>query len=302
MCLALLMPLQASANQLYYNKQHLGGDIKFYYKWQDNKRNVQKLNFALPAYAVDDGAKEFKPINNQDVKNYIFKGIKKYISQKGYRIDVVRNYESFDFRSDGRITRASFNAQVDNVQQQIPRLEKQFFKERMYTVYGNNFMPNHKAIAKKYVSAMRPVASAMSANINTKNSRELVNYVLNFMQSIPYDILKNRYSSNGAGFQTPYGLLLGNRGDCDTKSVAAAAILRNFFPRQRIIMVYVPGHAFVGFNFRNPRSSDEILRIGGTDFILAEPVGPRLASLGTIAESSKALLRSGKYSYQEVPF
>ena len=128
-----------------------------------------------------------------------------------------------------------------------------------------------------------------------------MNYALNFLQNIPYDQLVSRYTSNGAGFQTPYGLLYNNRGDCDTKSVALAAILRNLFPELRIVMVYVPEHAFVGVHFK-PGKKDYALQLGGQPFVLAEPTGPSLAPLGRLDDRALSYLDSGKFSYQEVPF
>jgi hypothetical protein len=183
------------------------------------------------------------------------------------------------------------------------------------SVDDTHIMPDHKRIAQRYVGAMAPLATALknsqgSLNNGNRNGtisgggadpRDLINYIMHFWQSIPYDELENRYTSNGAGFETPYGILAGNKGDCDSKAVALAATLRSLYPNLRLTMVYVPDHAFIGIGLpQGPH--DYALRLGDGTYVLADPTGPSFMNLGQVADHALTALNSGQFSYQEIPF
>lgn len=76
--------------------------------------------------------------------------------------------------------------------------------------------------------------------------------------------------------------------------------MRNIYPRARIIIVQVPGHALVGFNF-GEKTGDKVLRVKRETFVLAEPVGPAVVPLGKISPQALRYLSARDFSYQEMP-
>jgi hypothetical protein len=87
-----------------------------------------------------------------------------------------------------------------------------------------------------------------------------------FIQSIPY----STSTTTDAGFQTPIGMFAQNRGDCDTKSVALAAILRGYGINS--VMVTMPEHMFMGVEI--PASpGDHTFVYRGRRFVSVEPTG-----------------------------
>ena len=68
---------------------------------------------------------------------------------------------------------------------------------------------------------------------------------LGFFQEIPYATLDDK-QRQGGDFLPASALLAQNRGDCDSKAVALAAVLRNFTRFRKLAVVTMPGHAILG--------------------------------------------------------
>ena len=67
----------------------------------------------------------------------------------------------------------------------------------------------------------------------------------------------------------------------------------------RTMMIYTPGHAFIGLGIPST-STDRTLNINGATFVLAEPAGPAILPLGMISPEAEADLRRNQYSYREI--
>lgn len=70
--------------------------------------------------------------------------------------------------------------------------------------------------------------------------------------------------------------------------------MKAMFPRLRIALVFIPGHALIGMNVSH-LADDEKLEIDGLDYTLSEPVGPGLLPFATISDRSKRYVSSGNY-------
>lgn len=302
--MAMLVAQPSWARQYTHKAEYWGYDIQFEYEWEDQHGERQQLSFDLPIDDVERGMQEFQPFDNNDANATAFKAVKEYAKQHSTRgnhitIKPVRSGYSVEYAG------YDADAGAEHIQM-IAKLRDKTFENYMFNHFytridEETIMPDHKRIAQRYVRAMSPVAEAIRAQTKDFTPRQVVNYTLSFFQTIPYDELRSRYTSNGAGFQTPYGLLKYNRGDCDTKSVAMAAVLRNLFPHVRIVMVYVPHHAFIGVHFK-PGENDYALQLGGQPFVLADPTGPALVRIGQVEGRAVGYLSRKEYSYQEIPF
>jgi hypothetical protein len=292
------------AEQIAFTKRSINGKTSFHYKWYDKKRQLQELDFKLPSKYLRESLVAFKPFDNRESNDYVYERMKEHAEKNKSRladVRVKRVRNGFELEANGR-SKTAMEAAIAELKEVSKKAMDEYVDKNYYKYMDEeSIRPDHARIIHQYVPFMRPVAEAISENVHSKNPRDVVNYALSFMQAIPYDILRSRYTSNGAGFQMPYGLLYGNKGDCDTKSVALAAILRNFYPRLRMMMVYVPGHAFVGLAFP-PESGDRVIYLDGQSFVLAEPVGPNQSPLGVVSEQSLSSLSSRDYFYEEVPF
>ena len=297
-----LWVIPSYADQLSFNKSSINGTTSFYYKWRNPSGKIKELSFKLPTKYLRSATNSFKPFDTRISNDYVYKKMKEYTKKhnNNFRnVKVKRVRTGFELEARG--------ASQQEVQRAINEL-KDVSKDAMNEYVHNNYYkyideksirPDHARIARKYVSSMRPVAQAIANEVNSSDLRDRANFALSFIQAIPYDVLKSRYFSNGAGFRMPYGLLMGNKGDCDTKSVAFASILRSFYPKLRMLMIYIPNHAFIGLALK-PKAGDKYITIDGTPFVLAEPVGPRQSYIGKIADNSLAKLQKSDYSYEEI--
>ena len=101
--------------------------------------------------------------------------------------------------------------------------------------------PDHRRYIDETAKALVPVSQAFYEKINTSaDARAYFSLLLGWVQSIPYDTLEDRVASSGAGFAPPMGLLLQNKGDCDSKAVLTSALVRAFLPNTEMIMVFLP--------------------------------------------------------------
>lgn len=78
---------------------------------------------------------------------------------------------------------------------------------------------------------------------NDLTDRELLNLVIQFVQQIPYELPENLY-----GLYTPTEILKLNAGDCDSKSVFAAILLRDLGYDVAIFYSSEYRHAMLGVN------------------------------------------------------
>ena len=130
--------------------------------------------------------------------------------------------------------------------------------------------------------------------------RGYVEAALHFVQTIPYDRLEQRDLKTLSGFLLPTQMIAQNRGDCDTKSTALAAILAHILPNQKVIMVIIPNHAFLGIEMK-PEKNDRTYEYQGKNYVLLETAGPAVLKVGQISPLSQTSLQKRKV-LEIIPF
>jgi len=80
-------------------------------------------------------------------------------------------------------------------------------------------------------------------NKNNLSDREILEIIIDFIQEIPYEIPDNYY-----GIYTPSDVLFRNAGDCDSKSLLAALILKQLGYETAIFYSDEYAHAMLGLN------------------------------------------------------
>ena len=136
-----------------------------------------------------------------------------------------------------------------------------------------------------HAAALEPIADAIALNTRGLPRREVLNYAAYFIQSIPYDTLNSRDAHGETGFVAPLTLFEINKGDCDTKSTALAAILHNLYPAIDIKMVLIPNHAFLAIQF-DSQIEDTVISYHAKEYVVVEAAGPALTPIGKSYEAS----------------
>lgn len=201
----------------------------------------------------------------------------------------LRNQERKRIDKDvGRIQR-DLQRQIQAVEKKVLAFREDYYNQRFYKLYDKRLVrPDYAAIAHHAEPALKPVAAMLRQWTNGLDQRESLERLLLFTQTIPYDRLEDR--ATDAGFLMPLVLLAENRGDCDTKAVAFAALLHRLEPKIRSALVLVPNHALLALAIA-PRRGDRTLRHAGRTWVLVEPVGPAIRPPGSISEQSERGLR-----------
>ncbi|MBK1696099.1 hypothetical protein [Rhodovibrio salinarum] len=155
---------------------------------------------------------------------------------------------------------------------------------------GNLIRPDYAALARGQAGLLQPMARAIARAAGSRDPRRRIDLALALMQQIPYDELRVRGATDGTGFAVPAELLHVNRGDCDSKATALAALMRTLSPEIATAIVLLPGHAVLAADLP-VRPGDRTLELDGRTFVLMEPAGPLRLPVGRIAQGSHDLLR-----------
>jgi len=304
-CAYFLCINTAFPEQISFKKEEIGERHKFQYQWKDYQGTRQQISFELPTNSLLNRFRNFKTYQPEMAQQWVKKSLQKHVRKnpmKGVTIKFspLVGDQSLEFsgKTQADINRASLA---------LRKKQSTLFKEYLDSIYYHSFVthenqaaikPNHRKIAFESIDDLKPLKPIILESASIKNIRKVSNYVLGFIQSIPYAELSSRITSSGAGFNPPLKVLWENQGDCDSKVTLSSALLRSLMPRIKMAMIFIDNHALLGIDI--PPMGDELsITHNGTTYLLAEPTGPAIMPLGVLAQSSKQAVLSGHYSIEE---
>lgn len=292
------------AEQSYFSKELVESNFQFTYQWHDYKDNQQSISFSLPKQEIFDRYRDFSIYQTKLAQEYVNKSLKKHFKKAPVSgVQIVFNEENGFFQAELKSTDPQL---LQSTATKINQLEQTFNQEYLTKKYYHQFVtpnqtnaikPDHGRIALESVRDLKSLKSIILEKSSIKNIRMVSNYVLGFVQSIPYSTLESRITSSGAGFSPPLKLLWENQGDCDSKVTLTATLLRVLMPRIKLALIYIENHAFIGIKVA-PRGDDITVEHNGITYVLAEPTGPAVLALGKIAEESEQAIYRGHYSLE----
>ena len=191
-----------------------------------------------------------------------------------------------DVDRDAQDIHAQIESDLSAIQQRVPDIADGFFRERFYTLSEDRVLrPDYTQIARLAVDDLVPVAAGIRQWTHGMSRRDVLEHLLLFTQSIPYDQLEDRRKDTG--FLLPALVLAENRGDCDSKAVTFAALAHLLYPDLPIAMVLLPRHAYLALGIA-PEPGDQTLKLDRQTWTLAEAAGPGLFPIGRLAPGSSA--------------
>ena len=279
----------------------------FNYEWLDQKDKKQTLSFALDRKGLNSSYRHFKALRPSLLKMHGTRQLKLAISKldpKKGRVQLIPRHSNIDFKISSKdpewASQTAFELQTV-YEDTLNKVLKDNYYTEFPGFYNNSgarfFRPDHRRFAEESLDSLTPVVEAIQAKMPNAGARQVANYLLSWIQSIPYNTMESRIESNGAGFLPPLKVLDRNQGDCDSKVTLMAAIMKRMFPNLRMAIIYIPKHAVLGLNISHLQQ-DYRVTIDGLDYTIAEPVGPALMPLAEAADSSKRYLESGSYQYE----
>jgi len=295
------------ATQLSFSKKTIDEKVQFNYQWLDQAQQTQSLSFSIDKVHIFDRFRNFRNYKAIHAKKYIDQNIRKKLKRNpiaNVKVAFIRSGRNIQIELKGQDQTA-----IAQAHQTIAKLQQELMQEHLarsfytqFISYDNSYAikPDHVRFAQESVSDFKALKTHILNSVSIQNIRQVSDYVLGFVQSIPYSTLESRVTSTGAGFNPPLQTLWQNQGDCDSKVTLTAAILRALMPRIKMMLVFIDNHALIAINI--PAKDNELtITVDGLDYILAEPTGPAMMSVGELSADSEFAIRNGRY-YAEAFF
>jgi hypothetical protein len=305
--LFLFFPHIIHAKQLNFSKEINADQVQFNYQWLDQDQQTQSLNFTLNKVNIFNRFRNFRHYKAINARKYIDQKIRKKLIK-----NPIPNVKTKFLGTGGNLhieLLGENQAIIDQAYQTIAQLEKDLMKEHLtlnfytqFLSYDNSYAikPDHVRFAQESVADFATLKPIILDSVSIQNVRKVSNYVLGFVQSIPYDTLESKVTSTGAGFNPPLQTLWQNQGDCDSKVTLTASIFRSLMPRIKMMLVFIDNHAVLAINI--PSENNELsINVDGTDYIFAEPTGPAMMRIGELSSDAEFAIRNGRY-YAEAFF
>jgi transglutaminase-like putative cysteine protease len=298
----MLFAFYGQAQDVSYRKSDDAKSIQIHYQWRDHIKKLQSIDFSIDKALLNQPFSNSTAYNQQLARQHIFIEMMKLAQSanpKEASISIRKLGTEMEYKVRGNNT-----ASVTMWRNKLANAQEEKYAEYLYQNYyilfnavdgRSGVKPDHVRFAQESTEPLRDIAQALYEQVPPSSlDREYVNIVLSWIQSIPYDTLENRLTSNGSGYSPPLALLVNNRGDCDSKTVLAAAILRSLFPKVTFNFVFLDNHALLAANF--PHTNREAnVKIGPESFLLMEPTGPAQFPAGQISPDSAGAIASGRY-------
>lgn len=303
--LALTFSGQIAAEQVKFEKNRVNDNYVFDYKWTDHKETERQMNFAIPVKSINNAHRHFKALRPSLLQMYSQRqlnlAVAKLDRRKG-KVKIQKRPNGLEFNIS-----STDNQWIEEQSQNLSKIYKQslsdYLKKSYYVEFPGfhnvssstvSYKPDHLRFAREDGKLLQPIANFIKTKYPRATARQVARFLLGWLQSIPYDKIESRSTSNGSGFLPPIKVVAQNIGDCDSKVTLMASILKQIFPRLRIAIVYIPQHALIGLNVSHLQE-DYVLKHDGLDFVLAEPVGPATIPFAEIDDKSKRYIESGSY-------
>lgn len=290
--------------QLQRNSSQDGG-LQYHYSWQQQGQPIH-FSFQLPEKSGQQPLSSFRRYSPQLADTLMRQALQQELARQntaGIQVELPPTGAPFPIKVTARraTDARALQQQLTNHLQQA----RQDYLRRIYhtelTLQPNRqvIMVDHQRIVADSLQDLLPVATALQQKFPYTTSREISQFLLDWLQRIPYQRLDERSQSSAAGFLPPLQLIEQHRGDCDSKVVLMASLLRLLLPDVPLVIVYLPSHAVLGIGMQS-QSGDQQLRLDGQNFVLADPTGPAIQSVGEINKRYQLYLQPGVVNYRKL--
>jgi len=282
------------ARQVSFQRWQADSDLVFDYSIVDFAGKALRIGFRLPARVVDESRRLVSVFTNENLADYVEASLRNYVAREApdMTVEIRRQPRRLEF-----IVRGTNQTKVDRLSAalsgQYQRAEDEFLSEGFLVADGRKVFIDYAKVVGYYAPILRPVGRAIAAANVVGGQAGRLALTLALIQTIPYDELQTRDVESGFDFVTPTTLFDINKGDCDSKAVALAAILRGMLANARLIMVLLPQHAVLGIDLP-ARGGDATLRHEGRQYLLMEAAGPAPFLPGRLFPASAADIEAGR--------
>lgn len=288
----------AAARQLTFERRRSSAHTQYRVRWLDHGQRERDISFILDTAEIDAATKVFRDFSLEAMRDYIQDALRQTVARWP---QVKLEFEPRPITAHGMGVAYKLVGPQQQLDEATAQLKKtmdeakvRYVASVLRRIDGNTITVDYPAATRRYVRALAPLAQALSDVSGGADERGRLGLALSFFQAIPYDALSNRVRDGGIDFAPPPTLLDMNRGDCDSKSVALACVLRGLTPYRTSAMATMPGHAILAVDV-GWRDGDAWVRRNGRVFIAMEPAGPAVVPVGRVARDTGRFLDEQRF-------
>ena len=296
--LAALISLWANAvaaQQLDFKRISRSGDELLGYRWKDWAKHDYTVAFTLTRDAIKEAEASFRDFSMDAMWRTLEADLRDEVEKfgNGARIDLKRNIDGLHWTLKARDQKEA-DLLSQKVSARLERAQQVYLKLYLRRMVGEHrVMVDFGAAASAMQNPLRAVAKALGDVPDVANEdRARIALALGFFQEIPYAVLEDKQRRGGDFLPGP-ALLAQNRGDCDSKAVALAAVLKTFTRFRKLVMVTMPGHAILAVDLPS-QEGDWTVRSGGRQYVALEVSGPVMAPIGRVGNITSKYLRDAR--------
>jgi hypothetical protein len=273
----------AEAQQLDFNRVSRSGDELLSYRWRDHDRRERNLAFTLTRQAIKEAEASFAEFSLDGMWKVVERELRDEVQTfgSGARIDIRRTSDGLRWTLQAR-DQAAVDRLTRKVDERLTKSRQDYLARHLRRLAGERrILVDFAAATNALQGPLRALTKALGDVPDVPNDeRARVALALGFFQEIPYAALEDKQRQGGDFLPAP-ALLAQNRGDCDSKAVALAAVLRTFTRLRKLAVVTMPAHAILAIEMP-AQPGDTTIRQGGRLYVALEPAGPALAPLGRV--------------------
>ena len=281
----------AQAQQLDFKRISRSGDELLSYRWRDSERREHAVAFTLTRQAIKEAEASFAEFSLDAMWRVVERDLREEVERfgNGGRINIRRASDGLRWTLEARDP-AALERLTRKVEERLLKSKQDYLTRHLRRMVGEKrILVDFAAATTALQNPLRAVARALGDLPDVPNEdRARVAVALGFFQEIPYTTLDDARRQGGDFLPAP-ALLAQNRGDCDSKAVALAAVLRTFTRFRKLAVVTMPGHAILAVEMP-AQPGDTTIRQGGRLYVALEPAGPALAPIGRVGPHSAKYL------------
>ena len=257
--------------------------------WTDASGKRQKVAFSLPADQTVADRQEITWFPRRKFNEAVLATVRKWArKQKGVKVTAQIKGGGVQIAASGPSDRVKASLR-EGARVRDAAVEAWIAQSDFFVTDGGALSYDHARLVDAYTEPLRPLADALAEG--TSGPRAYIAKALSFVQTIPYEA--RRRQGKDPGYRRPLALLSRNRGDCDSKTVLFLALVHARLPEVPLSVVYIPGHALAGLGLE-PRRGEWTFKAHGDRWLFAEPVGPKVAPLGSTSKQNKRKTKRGE--------
>lgn len=272
----------ARAQQLDFKRVSHSGDELLSYRWRDYLRQEHSVAFTLTRQAIREAEDSFTQYSLQDMWQVVERDLRDEVVRfgNGARITIRRTADGVHWTVESRPQ--DLDQLTKKVEARLRKSQHDYLARHLRRMVDERrIVVDFSAATNAQQGPLRAVARALGDMPGLPSEdRGRVQLALSFFQEIPYAILDDA-QRQGGDFLPASALLAENRGDCDSKAVALAAVLRSFTRFRKLAVVTMPGHAILGVEMP-AEPGDATVRQGGRLYVALETAGPSILPVGRV--------------------